>query len=67
MIPISALYVQCSYPMRPDAIAASDNCNRPATSAVIQPGTGFRLWRCDRHSGQLDEGMPGEVITEIKG
>lgn len=56
---VSDLYVQCSYPMRPNAIAASDCCRGPATSAVDSGDAWY--WRCDEHLGFVSEGVEGNV------
>jgi hypothetical protein len=65
MVAVSDLYAECSYPMRPDAIAASDTCRRSATSAVIDPENGTAYYRCARHKGLLVRQCPGEVVTEL--
>lgn len=59
------LYVRCSYPMRPDAIAASDTCQHPANTAV-RDAEGNLWWRCRTHEGELRNGFFGEeVVTEV--
>jgi hypothetical protein len=66
MTPIAELLVQCSFPMRPDAIAMSDRCRRMANTAV-QDAEGALWWRCPAHKGELRPGVPGEaVITAIR-
>lgn len=50
---VSELYVNCSYPMSDDAIAASDNCNDPATSVVFARN-GDMYYRCPAHRGLID-------------
>lgn len=47
------LYVQCSLPCGPGAIAASDTCGAGATSAVyVSDSSGGRyMYRCDQHEG----------------
>jgi hypothetical protein len=36
MTPVTGLYVRCSYPLRPDALAASDTCQHPANTSRLQ-------------------------------
>jgi hypothetical protein len=63
MVPVTELYVRCSYPMRPDAIAASDTCQHPASTAV-RDDKGWLWYRCPAHEGELRNGVPGaEVVT----
>lgn len=65
MVRVTDLYVRCSYPLRPDAIAASDTCQHPANTAV-RDGKGWLFWRCPTHEGELRNGVFGEeVVTEI--
>jgi len=61
---VADLYVQCSYPMRPDAITASDNCRGPASTAVQDAG-GNSWWRCPVHEGRLADGTPGKVVASV--
>jgi hypothetical protein len=62
---VTDLYVGCSYPMRPDAIAASDNCRHPANTAV-RDAAGNLWWRCPTHEGELRNGVYGEeVVTHV--
>ena len=61
---ITDMYVQCMYPMRPDAIAASDCCRAPADTAVVRPD-GMSTWRCPGHRGLIkDEGI-GPVVESV--
>lgn len=63
--PVAELYVRCSYPMRPDALAASDTCQQSADTAVRDAG-GNLWWRCPAHEGKLRDGIYGEeVVREI--
>lgn len=63
--PIAELYVRCSYPLRPDPLAASDTCQHPANTAV-RDTEGNLWWRCPTHEGQLRNGVFGEeVVTHI--
>jgi hypothetical protein len=64
VIPVTELYVRCSYPRRPDAIAASDTCQHPANTAV-QDAEGNLWWRCPTHEGELTLGVSGEVVTHV--
>ena len=61
-VAIIELYVNCSYPMRPDVIAASDTCQHPADTAV-QDTAGNSWYRCREHRGQLRPGVRGKVVT----
>jgi hypothetical protein len=61
--PVTDLHVNCSYPMRPDTIAASDTCQHPANTAV-RDSEGNLWWRCPEHEGQLVLGT-GEVVTHV--
>lgn len=61
---VTDLYVQCAFPMRPDAIAASDTCQRPATSAV-EIGTAW-YWRCDQHMGLIRPGVKGVSRIDVE-
>lgn len=64
-VSITELYVRCSYPMRPDAIAASDTCQHPANTAV-RDADGNLWWRCPTHEGELSSGVFGEeVVTHV--
>src|SRR6185437_9460141 len=56
MTPVTELYVRCSYPMRSDAIAASDTCQHPANTAV-RDFKGWLFWRCPTHEGELTNGV----------
>jgi hypothetical protein len=65
MTPVTELYVRCSYPMRPDAIAASDTCQHPADTAV-RDADGNLWYRCPTHEGELSNGVFGEeVVTSV--
>jgi hypothetical protein len=55
------LYVNCSYPTVPDPIAASDTCQKPAVSAVVDPDNGNMYYRCPEHRRQLRDGVHGRV------
>ena len=57
---IADLYVRCSYPLRPDVLAASDTCQHPADSGV-KDDKGNVWWRCPAHRGELRLGVTGEV------
>ncbi len=65
MKPVTELYVRCSYPLRPDAIAASDTCQHLANTAV-KDADGNYWYRCPSHEGELTSGVYGvEVVTEV--
>jgi hypothetical protein len=64
VIPVTELYVRCSYPMCPDVIAASDTCQHPANTAV-QDAEGNLWWRCPTHEGALRLGVSGAVVTHV--
>ena len=55
------LYVNCSYPMHPDAVATSDTCRKPAVSAVVDPNNGDMYYRCPEHRRQVRDGVYGRV------
>jgi len=66
LTPVTELYVRCSYPLRPDAIAASDTCQHPANTAV-RDAAGALWWRCPTHEGELMNGEFGEeVVTYVE-
>jgi hypothetical protein len=52
--------VNCSFPMREDAIAISDTCQRHATSTVVGPHEA-RYYRCPQHEGQYNPSTTGKV------
>lgn len=54
---VSELYVNCSYPMRPDA---SDTCQKPASTVALDDA-GLQLYRCLDHQGQIGPGIKGPV------
>ena len=60
--PVTELYVRCSYPLRPDAIAASDTCQHPADTAVRDAEGNF-WYRCPTHEGELASGVFGEEVV----
>lgn len=65
LTPVTELYVRCSYPLRPDAIAASDTCQHPADTAV-RDADGNLWYRCPTHEGELRSGVFGEeVVTRV--
>lgn len=65
MTPVADLFVRCSYPMRPDAIAASDTCQHPADTAV-RDDQGNLWYRCPTHEGELSNGVFGvDVVTSV--
>jgi hypothetical protein len=58
MTAIRDLHKRCSFPMRADAIAASDTCQHPATSGVSDSPSSPTMWRCDSHRGQVFRPLP---------
>jgi Rieske Fe-S protein len=64
LIPVIELNVRCSYPMRPDVLAASDTCQHPADTAVRDAHDAL-WWRCPAHEGQLTLSRRGEVVTSV--
>ena len=65
LTPVINLYVRCSYPLRPDVLAASDTCQHPANTAV-RNAEGNLWWRCPTHEGELTNGVYGEaVVTHV--
>lgn len=61
---VSDMYVQCTFPMRPDVVAMSDCCRRNAQTAVHRPD-GVWTWRCSTHEGMIDSGQHGEVSDAV--
>lgn len=53
---------ECSYPLKPNAIAMSDCCRNNATTAV-EFGDGTLLWRCEIHRG-LTKGQETGAVHE---
>lgn len=62
---ITDMYVQCSYPMRPDAIAMSGCCRHRARTAVERPDDA-RMWRCREHEGMVSPGVTGAVKDAVR-
>lgn len=62
---VTELHKNCSYPMSADAVAASDNCGSPALTAVVDPDTGNRYYRCHEHRGFLRDDVRGEVVDTV--
>ena len=62
--PVTSLYVKCSYPMRPNAVALSDMCQRSATTAVRTLDGKF-MYRCPTHEALLSEGGYGVVYHSV--
>jgi hypothetical protein len=62
---VKDLYVECSlktHNLNEPGTAMSDCCRRPAKSAVVDPKTNARYWRCDAHKGVL---RMGEVVMAV--
>ena len=59
-VPVTEMYVNCSFPMRPDVIAASDTCRHSADSAVVMEN-GDLMWRCLDHGSMRKPGEQGEA------
>jgi hypothetical protein len=57
---VSSLYVGCAFPMRDDAIAASDTCQKTANSAVMIDGNYY--YRCPKHAGRKNARHAGYNI-----
>jgi hypothetical protein len=70
---VSEMFVKCSLPVRPDAMAASDCCGYPAVSAVVLPDDNSLMYRCHAHWGIVTlwggengrEIIRGEVVEEV--
>lgn len=62
-IPVGDLLFQCSYPMRPVVLAASDTCRKAATTAVVID-EGY-WYRCDQHRGLTKGQETGDVHETI--
>jgi hypothetical protein len=58
------MHKQCSFPMKPDAKAASDTCQHTALSGVVD-ADGITYWRCGEHVGLVDRDTLGEVVYEV--
>ena len=58
------MFMKCTYPMRPDVLAASDCCGKPAATAVLRPD-GMKTWRCPEHKGLVKDDETGEVFESI--
>lgn len=61
MVAVMDLYVNCSYPIRDHAVAASDTCQKPAVSAVVDPESSSMYYRCPEHRKQVRDGVYGRV------
>lgn len=61
---VKDLYVQCMFPMRPDAIAASDCCQAMADTAV-ERRDGMQSWRCQEHRGLIKHDLSGPVHETV--
>lgn len=59
------LNVLCSYPMREDAIAASDCCGMPAVLAVEDRENHNLYDRCRAHQGQVKFGVYGRTYYTV--
>lgn len=59
------LYVNCSYPMREDVMAASDTCQQPADTAVGD-GPDRKMYRCPEHRGLTRRNERGPVYTTVR-
>lgn len=66
--PVVDLYKQCSFPLRSDAIAASDTCRAPAQTAVIDYSGGEPVywWRCTTHEGMITADKTGGVAHGVE-
>lgn len=67
LIAVKDLYTQCSYPTRENAIAMSDCCRMPATTAVNTSGSdqpeGY--WRCEAHKGLIKGNVKGYTVENV--
>lgn len=59
------LYVQCSFPIVDNAIAMSDCCRKPATTAVDSPEVEGLFWRCRGHRGRWRGEVYGNVYHSV--
>lgn len=66
IVAVTDLYVQCSFPMRDNAVAMSDCCRQPATTAVTSPEVEGLFWRCNEHSGMWRRGIAGVVYHSVR-
>lgn len=63
---VTDLYLECMYPMRPDALAASDCCRQRASTAVERPDR-MITWRCSEHRGLIKGDLTGPVHETVIG
>lgn len=61
---VTDMYVNCSLPMRPDAIAASDTCQKPANSATLDTNNAW-MYRCETHKSIRSDGTWGETSDTV--
>lgn len=64
-IAVKDLFVDCGYPMRANAIAASDTCRKAADTVVVVPDEGL-FYRCAEHRGLIIGGKKGEVRYYVR-
>jgi hypothetical protein len=64
---IADLFVRCSYPVRPDALAASDTCQDMAPYGVKDPAVvdSPTWYRCAAHMDYLPDGQIGVSVTTV--
>jgi hypothetical protein len=66
--PVTELNLKCTFPIEQrlsfDRIQQSP-CGAPATSAVFEPTTWDRHWRCAKHTGQYRENVPGVTAETV--
>lgn len=63
-VPVAELHKHCSFPLRPDAIAASDRCGAIATS-VVRDQYDSQWYRCGEHRGQVDGLQHGRTFDTM--
>lgn len=64
LVEVEDLFVQCSFPVKPNPRAASDSCNKPAMS-VVEDQRGSLLYRCTQHEGQINRSKTGPILYSI--
>lgn len=66
--PIASLAASCTLEVpvgRPETQTTAA-CGMPASSGVVDPGTGETHLRCPFHRGRLQDGSTGEVVTTVR-
>ena len=62
--PVADLHVDCAFPVNLGG-GRTKNCHKSARSAVLDPESGNRYYRCVEHEGWLDDGNSGEILSTV--